>query len=397
MFTCRPRLSFVEGARLSAAANPLAYRAKLDRDSWPGLSDQGFFVVAPCAPLPLNLLHGLQKAGINLAEAAALADLTVQDLKGPLTDEQSDRFLTVAYELLADPTAGLALGMQMRPELFGVVGFSAMTSANFGAALARIARYTALLPACDLEVVQHAREAEVRMHYSGPERPYSRCRIDIQMGALLSFGRFFTEQPITPLRLTLRGERPPYHARYAEVFSCPALFGQPHDAIVFRRADLDLPLVSANPQVTALFDDAAERDLMASRATRDMTKAVRDVLREMLRGELPTVEQVASRLCVSERTLQRRLAREGAQFTALLDDVRLEMARHHLAAGRASLTEIAYLLGFVDPNSFFRSFKRWTGQTPDVYRSGAAHPPPRLPQGAHASASPWAAPSTGIA
>ncbi|MEJ8856649.1 AraC family transcriptional regulator [Variovorax robiniae] len=345
----------------------------------------------------MNILHGLQKAGIDLAEVAARAHLAVEDLKKPLSDEQADRFLTVAYETIGDPAAGLALGMQMRPELFGVVGFSAMTCPDLGTALARIVRYTALVSACDVEFMQDAGEAEIRMHYSGPQRPYSRCRMDIQMGALLSFGRLFTEQPITPVRLTLRGERPPYHARYPEVFSCPALFEQPHDAIVLRRADLDLPLVSANPQVTALFDDAAERELLARRLPRDMTKAVRDALREMLRGELPTIEQVASKLCVSERTLQRRLAREGAQFTALLDDVRLEMARHHLAAGRASLTEIAYLLGFVDPNSFFRSFKRWTGQTPDVYRSGAAHPALRLPLGTHASGSPWPAPSAGSA
>ncbi|WP_213954071.1 MULTISPECIES: AraC family transcriptional regulator [unclassified Variovorax] len=343
----------------------------------------------------MNILHGLQKAGIDLAEAAASAHLTVEDLKKSLGEEQADRFFTAAYESLGDPAAGLAIGMQMRPELFGVVGFSVMTCPNFGAALARIVRYTALASACNVELVQDAREIEVRMHCAGPQRSYSRCRMDIQMGALLSFGRLFTGQPITPLRLALRGEHPPYHARYAEVFSCPALFEQPHDAIVFRRADLDLPLVGANPQVTALFDDAAERDLLAWRMPRSMTKAVRDALREMLRGELPTIEQVASRLCVSERTLQRRLAREGAQFTALLDEVRLEMARHHLAAGRASLTEIAYLLGFVDPNSFFRSFKRWTGQTPDVYRSGAALPSLPLPPGAHASGSAWPAPSAG--
>jgi AraC-like DNA-binding protein len=76
----------------------------------------------------------------------------------------------------------------------------------------------------------------------------------------------------------------------------------------------------------------------------------------------------------------------------LLDEVRLEMARHHLAAGRASLTEIAYLLGFVDPNSFFRSFKRWTGQTPDMYRHGLAKPPFRAPHNSHAPGNTWAAP-----
>ncbi|MGO4394396.1 AraC family transcriptional regulator [Variovorax sp. M-6] len=343
--------------------------------------------MTPSAALPFNMLAGIQKAGIDLAELAAQAGLSPDELRKPLTADQADRFFTMAYERIGDPAIGLALGMQpMRPELFGVVGFSAMTCGSFGAALARIARYNALVSACELDIVLDADEAAVRVRYSGPERPYSRCRMDVQMGTLLNFGRLFTEREIAPVRLTLIGEAPPYHTRYAQMFSCPALFGQPHDSIVFRRGDLDLPLVSANPTVAALFEDAAERDLVAHRSPPDTTQAVREALRQLLHGDVPSIEQVAGVLCVSERTLQRRLAREGLRFSTLLDEARLEMARRYLAAGRASLTEIAYLLGFVDPNSFFRSFKRWTGTTPADYRlSNGVKPSETTPR---ASASP---------
>ncbi len=30
--------------------------------------------------------------------------------------------------------------------------------------------------------------------------------------------------------------------------------------------------------------------------------------------------------------------------------------------------EISFLLGFDDPNSFFRAFRAWTGETPDQVR-----------------------------
>ena len=43
------------------------------------------------------------------------------------------------------------------------------------------------------------------------------------------------------------------------------------------------------------------------------------------------------------------------------------MAQEYLASG-LKLMEIAFLLGFTDPNSFFRAFRRWTGTTPDSYR-----------------------------
>jgi len=323
----------------------------------------------PPALLPFNMLDGLQKAGIDLAKVAVRAGLAPGDLKKPLTPEQADRVFVVIYETVDNPAAGLALGLQpMRAELFGVVGFSAMTSPDFGAALARIARYNALVSACQIDILADGDACEVRIRYDGPVRPYSRSRLDIQMGTLLTFGRMFTEQAIVPLRVMLT-ELPAYHAHYAEAFGCEALFEQPHDAIVFRRADLDLPLVSANPHVAALFDNAAERDLRAHGAAGGRTAgAVREILRKQLRGDAPDIEGVATALSLSARTLQRRLAEEGVRFTRLLDEARMEMAQRYLSAGRASLTEIAYLLGFSEPNSFFRSFKRWTGKTPADFR-----------------------------
>ncbi|WP_354338449.1 AraC family transcriptional regulator [Pseudomonas kilonensis] len=39
------------------------------------------------------------------------------------------------------------------------------------------------------------------------------------------------------------------------------------------------------------------------------------------------------------------------------------LARHYLGETTLSGAEIAFLLGFEDPNSFYRAFQDWTGQT----------------------------------
>ncbi|MBS0450629.1 MAG: AraC family transcriptional regulator [Proteobacteria bacterium] len=333
------------------------------------------------APLPLNMLDAMRKSGIDLAALATRAGLAAEQLRQPLTPEQSDRFFVVAYEQVGNPAVGLALGMRMEPELFSVVGFAAMSSPTFGVALSRIARYNALVSACELELAVSGSQTEVRMRFDGPARSYDRCRLDIQTGSLLCFGRRFTERQIVPVRVTLRGEPPGYAPLYAQTFGCQVLFGQAHDAIVFGNDDLALPLVSANPSMASIFIEAAERGLADhARGGPGIAQGVREALLKLLGGELPTIAQVAGELCISERTLQRRLSQEGVKFSTLLDEARLQLASRYLDAGRASLTEIAYMLGFADPNSFFRSFKRWTGVTPDVYRhgkrGGAAATPP---------------------
>lgn len=77
---------------------------------------------------------------------------------------------------------------------------------------------------------------------------------------------------------------------------------------------------------------------------------------------------VCRKLGVSPRTLQRRLREEGSSFQRTLDALRNSLAHHYLHNSSLSGTEISFLLGFEDPNSFARVFQTWTGSTPQAVR-----------------------------
>jgi AraC-like DNA-binding protein len=77
---------------------------------------------------------------------------------------------------------------------------------------------------------------------------------------------------------------------------------------------------------------------------------------------------VARALGMSERTLSRRLAAEGTSFRDVLDRVRSETATALLHDPGLSIAEIMFFLGYSEPASFHRSFRRWTGKTPRSYR-----------------------------
>jgi AraC-like DNA-binding protein len=80
------------------------------------------------------------------------------------------------------------------------------------------------------------------------------------------------------------------------------------------------------------------------------------------------IDDAARGLGVSTRSLQRRLTDEGTSFQKLLAETRLKLSRHYLTRTQLSTPEIAFLLGYSEQNSFYRSFRDWTGLTPDEAR-----------------------------
>jgi AraC-like DNA-binding protein len=108
--------------------------------------------------------------------------------------------------------------------------------------------------------------------------------------------------------------------------------------------------------------------LVQGETTRHMVNAA---IWSLLGDGTPSLEHVATVLSVPPRTLQRRLAAEGTSLRAETEEIRKTMALTLLRDRSISIEEVAFLLGFAEPSTFFRSFKRWTGRTPRRFRIAA--------------------------
>jgi AraC-like DNA-binding protein len=97
-------------------------------------------------------------------------------------------------------------------------------------------------------------------------------------------------------------------------------------------------------------------------------KRVRAALLEGLPSGLVTMEDVAKKLGSSKRTLQRHMEAEGTSFQLVLQETREALARHYLEHAELPVAEISFLLSFDEPNSFYRAFRKWTGDTPERVR-----------------------------
>ena len=65
-----------------------------------------------------------------------------------------------------------------------------------------------------------------------------------------------------------------------------------------------------------------------------------------------SIDEVAEKLLVSKRTLQRRLKEEETSLQTILNRVREKLARHYQTNSSFSAKKISFLLGYDDPNFF---------------------------------------------
>jgi AraC-like DNA-binding protein len=99
------------------------------------------------------------------------------------------------------------------------------------------------------------------------------------------------------------------------------------------------------------------------------TDRVSEEIRRVLPSGPPNMNDVASALGTTRRTLHRKLAAEGTTFRALVEQIRKDEASLRLAqASDASLTSLALDLGFADLSTFSRAHRRWFGMAPSRAR-----------------------------
>ncbi|MEX3015485.1 AraC family transcriptional regulator [Gymnodinialimonas hymeniacidonis] len=139
--------------------------------------------------------------------------------------------------------------------------------------------------------------------------------------------------------------------------------------LTFSAEDADRPLITRSAALWETLEPGFVEQLRAKNDTTSMTARVRQSLSEALPGGATSIEDMARRLNVSKRSLQRRLSEEGTSFQNLLSQTRFELSEQYLKNSDLSVPEISYLLGYRETSSFFRAFQGWTGMTPGDYRT----------------------------
>lgn len=310
-------------------------------------------LAAACAATGVPFTEALRDAGI--------APASVEELEPRIPLTQARQAWVAAARRFGGDDFGLAAADRLPVGSFNLVEFAARACATWGQALDRVARFGHLMNEGTEFALETSGSLALFTHRArGALRPVS----ELMMAYLLLRGRAITGLEWKPRSVSFMHREPAATDAHARVFQAPVRFGEPRDALIFDRALLDHPLLTAEPSLAGVLERHAEALLTRLPNQATMELAVRRAMQAMLPAGEPRIDRVAKTLAMTPRTLQRRLREEGTAFQKVLDDLRRELAAAYLHDQGKPAGEVAFLLGFADPSAFRRAFKRWNGASP---------------------------------
>jgi AraC-like DNA-binding protein len=300
--------------------------------------------------------------------AEVLATLSALEPDSRIPISTAHQTLDLAVELTADQDLGLKAARAFRVGEAGAVDYAVASAATGTEALEAAIRFAALVnDALEIRLEKKGSRVVVRLDNSVP---LTRHGDDFQVGSLYAvFGTVWRSPIDAQLAVLIAHPAPEDITEYHRTFPGTRLvFGAAFNGFEFNESVLDAPLQHADANLHVLMLQHAERMLEELPPALPVTRRVKALIVEELANGNAGCSQVAERMQVSARTLERRLELEGTTFTRLLDEVRERLALRHVGSGELALAEVAALLGFSQTTAFHRAFRRWTGQTPLQYR-----------------------------
>ncbi|CAL9373888.1 hypothetical protein SUDANB95_00915 [Actinosynnema sp. ALI-1.44] len=309
--------------------------------------------------------HGHDVAG--LLAAAGIPEALLADDRARVTPAQYSRLIQALWEVLDDEFMGFGPQRSKRGT-FPTMCLLAVHCSSLEDALRRGLAFYALFDVRpEMALGERGGVARFTLATEGVDDP-DRFLVESLLVLWHRFSSWLIGRRI-PLRgVELAYPEPPHAAEYHLIFGCPLRFGAPETVLAFDTRFLRMPVVQ---------DEAALRRFLRNSpgellSRRDYGADFSSQVRRMLGGGVVGLDNVAARLGVSAPTLRRKLAAEGTSFREVREQLLRDQAVASLVRGGESVEELALRLGFSEASAFHRAFKRWTGNSPGAYRTGAA-------------------------
>lgn len=273
-----------------------------------------------------------------------------------------------AAQLSGQQSIGMELGLRMRPTAHGFLGYALLSCDNLRQAMQLSLRFMRIrqqqidaqyISADDFDAVILSGR-----HDFGPVRHFF---LEGMLIGIAKSAEYLANDSELDIELWLDYPEPDYFSRFQT--QLPTLkFDQPDTRLILKRADLDRPLRMADPVASAQAILECERELARLADSPALIREVRHILEASLENP-PLLEDVATSLCMSARSLKRKLANHDSNYQQLLHALRFERAKQLLEDGEQNVQQVGMAIGYHEPASFTRAFRKWSGMTPKEWKA----------------------------
>ncbi|SDR98684.1 AraC-type DNA-binding protein [Halopseudomonas xinjiangensis] len=334
-------------------------------------------------PLPCERLQERAFWAQGIAQTMEQCGKSLRDLPADLrqhcapTDQslaqisQTDmnRLWHAAARVTQDECFGLRMGQAYCSNTLKVLGLAAVSSETVGDAVQRVLRYISVFSTqVQLYSVEDDQYFTIYFEPRGTPHPLHMEAVVAQCAKIWSS----LENGQAPLVLETRlaGEHEGTRPYCESVLSGKVRLGAKRIAVRMSRALLRNPLPSADAFLRKRLDASLE-DMLGDLPNVNFAEQVKQRIRVLVAQREVSEDMVATPFNMSPRHLRRKLSETQTTYEKLLDEVRMELAMRLIQEGKLNLGRIAFELGFLDPSSFTRAFRRWTGMSPTAFKDRA--------------------------
>lgn len=276
-----------------------------------------------------------------------------------------------ATRLSDDPLFGLRLHRVFCPTPLNAIAVTAQACPNLGAAINNLTRFFSIV-STQVKLEIRALDDVVDIVLKPQGSPH-RQHLEALMGYTCRLLNQLDLDDEGLVKTVVLGKSDVDPLMAARILDVPSVSLGDHYSLQLERRLMDKPLATADTFLLPRFTEAMQ-DLLANMPSNDLVEQVKRRIHLLLGSGDMSEERVAAPMNISPRHLRRKLSQEGTSYEQLVDEVRRDSAIRMIGEGQLSLTSIAYELGFLDPSSFTRAFRRWTDMSPTAFKRQLGKP-----------------------